>query len=1086
MITAKERSLTSLYGSCSTARLMMPFAQMPNPESTKSTFARCLVAVLFLAGIGHTLAAPSLRVEASGPDAQGRIILHAPGKEGAVYSLQASTNLADWNQIATTHTGLLQFPDPATREFASRYYRIVERNITQDDDWKNQVRLPNDPFLSTPGEVVGPEMRWIKFAISLREPHRVYYQDSQKYGFHYDFAHRRLDPFTKMTPAEFDLVALHTNQQQIVLGAVLIPPFPIDSEYGIQFVGTEAYAPEDIRRYFELVRSTVVSDVSLQAFYVPTYEQARSAEDNRNYFSAHGIQVASSDRWVFGDDIYSTGWALGRLKFFSGAEISNAFADGRLTPEDILLTDGVPAEIPVLAGVLSLTPSTPNSHVAILSKSFGLPFAYISDPNERTRIQQLVGKDILLRLDPYVNTLRVVELGPDLPPSLRAEILSLKVPPQLQIVAKQKRGALSASTDQLTPADIKYFGGKASNFGFLRRNIPERSPVALALSFDLWDTFLDQILPSGQTLRSAIDDRLSGHSYPPNVAALKKDLADIRALITKSARFAEGQKAAILSALDGFTNTHNIRFRSSTNVEDSEQFTGAGLYDSYSGCKADDLDGDEMGPSLCDPTEKEERGVFRALQKVYASFYNDNAVIERLRHHVAESDVGMAILAHYSTPDETELANGVATVQVVRGSGDGNSVNGPLVTQKGAVSVTNPDGTATPEVVQGYHSPFGVGGFLSQRSGLVPLGAYVMQWDADYVGLMRLFAKVADGYYAYFPNKKEFTLDFEYKRVSPGVLDVKQVREVPVLISTNTLPQFLVHETNSYSVFQGEAGDVFSNHRLKSFWSFQVRNIKITPENTRESLFASVQAEYRIETNLAAISGPLTALPGAYHRADKTLVVDGWTPATGNGQHILELRTEVQPQGFPGQAPVLTLRDGRVELHAWYATPQPILAWDIDSLKQTSVTNHFVVLEPRRTVSSSSPLQHRVATSSNIVVETSFYWPTPPSRGIGEKTAPLGAWKETKITGLTTQPVVLHSEYSQTYRPGHHNFSEEFIFEPVLEPGLSAESLAELRAANVQFLHVLFNFERSQITVFGVDGKFRALPVSMSEGKTSP
>ncbi|MFL7807254.1 MAG: hypothetical protein AB8I80_01415, partial [Anaerolineae bacterium] len=45
----------------------------------------------------------------------------------------------------------------------------------------------------------------------------------------------------------------------------------------------------------------------------------------------------------------------------------------------------------------------------------------------------------------------------------------------------------------------------------------------------------------------------------------------------------------------------NIRFRSSTNVEDSAQFTGAGLYDSFSGCLADDLDGDELGPSICDP-----------------------------------------------------------------------------------------------------------------------------------------------------------------------------------------------------------------------------------------------------------------------------------------------------------------------------------------------------------------------------------------------------------------------------------------------------------------------------------------------------
>jgi hypothetical protein len=35
--------------------------------------------------------------------------------------------------------------------------------------------------------------------------------------------------------------------------------------------------------------------------------------------------------------------------------------------------------------------------------------------------------------------------------------------------------------------------------------------------------------------------------------------------------------------------------------------------------------------------------VFRALRKVYASFYNDNAVLDRLRLGVNEDQVGMAL-----------------------------------------------------------------------------------------------------------------------------------------------------------------------------------------------------------------------------------------------------------------------------------------------------------------------------------------------------------------------------------------------------------------------------------------------------------
>lgn len=1028
-----------------------------------------------LACFVQAAAPPAL--ELAPPNDLGWLRLRLAGQTGTVYTIEASTDLAQWLPVATTHDGIQDWADPASALLPNRFYRAAGRPRAATDDWRNQVQLPSDPFLSIPDGVAGPDFRWVKFAIVLDEPFRVYYQHSQKYDFHYDFARQRLDPFRRMTPAEFDQVALRTNQQQVLLGAVLVPPYPHEAEYGIQFAGADAYAPAFVGQFFDVVKSTVAAGEEVGAFYVPAYEQARVAETHREYFSSRGIQVATSERWISGDDIYSAGWALGRLTFVKGEEINAAFADGRLRPEDILLTDGVPAEIPVLAGALTLTPSTPNSHVAILFKSFGLPFAYLSDAAQRLWVQQLIGKDILLRLDPSSRAIRIVELEPGMDPGVRREILSLKAPPRLEIVAKEKLGSLAADTANLTPADIRFFGGKASNFGYLRRQIPHRSPEAIGISFDLWDEFLDQVLPGGATLRMEIDNRLSRHDYPPDVAALKQDLAEIRSLITRTARFTEVQKQAILGALSGFSTNRNIRFRSSTNVEDSEQFTGAGLYDSFSGCLADDQDLDNTGPSHCDPTEENERGVFRAIQKVYASFYNDNAVIERLRHRVNEAEVGMALLVHYSAPDETELANGVATLEVSRGGDrDSDSLNGDLVTQKGAVSVTNPDGTAKPEVVRGYHHSFGAGGFLSQRSSLVPLGAYVMEWDADYVELMKLFARVADGYHAYFPAKRQFTLDFEYKKLVPGILDIKQVREVPVIAPTNALPTYLVHETNSYWVLQGEVADVFSNHRLKSFWSFHTRNLKLAGTNLAESLFTHLNADYLQGKQVQRLSGAPATLPDASHRVEGGVLVDSWTLASGSAQLAFELKTEVRRDALPGQAPVLTLKDCSVHLGVKFAQPQPTWQWEFDGFKQVMVNSHAVVLEPRRTQVDTNNLQQRTASSGNLAVRTQFYWPAPPGRGIIEKTAPLAQWKETRIEGLTSQPIVLRGEFSQTYRPGHHNFSEEFVFEPELEEGLPVSLLQELREANVQLIHVLFNFEESQMAILGVDRKFRALP----------
>lgn len=46
-----------------------------------------------------------------------------------------------------------------------------------------------------------------------------------------------------------------------------------------------------------------------------------------------------------------------------------------------------------------------------------------------------------------------------------------------------------------------------------------------------------------------------------------------------------------------------------------------------------------------------EHGVFRAIKKVFAGFYNDHAFLERLRHQVDEQAVRMAVLAHDFFPD---------------------------------------------------------------------------------------------------------------------------------------------------------------------------------------------------------------------------------------------------------------------------------------------------------------------------------------------------------------------------------------------------------------------------------------------------
>jgi hypothetical protein len=996
-------------------------------------------------------------------------------------SLEASSSLTPsaWTPIALTHDGLDRYPDLTSARWPHRFYRINRSPRPPGHDWKNQVQFPDDAFLSA--ETEGGRMRWVKFSILLNDPTRVLYQHSRLFPFHYDFLTRRVDAFRGLDRAAFDRISLFREGQQVVLGAVLYPPDWKAREYGIQLVGQDSYPPEQALEWLELVRATLHPESSAVAFYVPSFEQRTAAESHRQHFVSRGFEIASVERWVEQDHCYASGWAVGKLKFFPASEIDIAYADGRLGPSDLLLTDGVPAETPLVAGIISLSPSTPNSHTAILASSFGIPFVYLPEASERDRVRSLVDQEVLLSAHSEGGRceVRVLSLEGKLSADHRAELLALKAFEPLDFKPKERYGQFSASTAALKPADIRFFGGKAANYGLLRQSIPNHSPAAIAFSFDLWDVFMDQLLPSQQTLRQEIQGRLGQFTeYPPNLPSLKSNLAAIRSLIRNEARFAPEQQTSITHALSVFNPGKKIRFRSSTNVEDSENFTGAGLYDSYSGCLSDDLDADSQGPSQCDGTWSTERGVFRALQQVYASFYNDNAFLERLRHRVDESKVAMGVLVHHSFPDEEEMANGVASLHF-EFSPFSTNVFGNLVSQIGAFPVTNPDGDSIPEVVNVSRFSSFSSVLLRQSSSKVPLGATVMNWDADYQGFLNLFLSVGLQYRQTFPAKTSFSLDFEYKKDTNRTLIVKQVRPLPLPDSSRAHDTYLVDEPTVYQVGQEEFGDVFSNHRLKSIWHLSTTNTSLVPQRASVPIYRDGSVEYLENQSKQTLIGPPSVWPAASHSfdANNSLSIDKWTTGVGVDQRRWQLTTELTLKVFGSHPPVLTQQEFPTHVWVAYAMGKPTMDYEG---KFTTTTQEVVRLRPIAPLLPNAIRRAPVFVATNaardrvLQVQPVYYWPKPPTGVAAGYTAPLVRFEQTQIVGLTSQPLVLRDYYSQTYRPGHHNFSEEFLFEPGLDPQVSPALLDELRKDNIQLVHLHWRGgEEVECTILGWDGKFR-------------
>ncbi len=1135
-----------------------------------------------------------------------------------------------------------------------------EPMISPSAYWKNEIEFPYDAFVNR--GTSSDSIKWIKFVILLEpyDPNIVYFQNSAKYVYHYSFAAGVLDPFLGMTTAQFNAVSLYEENQQAILGTVILPP-PLDwstkqpefFEYGIQFVRQDPFTPEEIRDLFNLVQSHVTATNDVQAFYFPTYEQQATASANSDWFESQGIPVSSTARWASGNTCYSEGWAFGTVKFFSANNIATAYQNGELEPGDILLTDGVPAEIPFVAGIMSLAASTPNSHVAILSRTYAIPFVHLVLADDAERAQELVGHCILLTAyeDDYGTDVELIDTEADVDDEAATRILKLKESSPLDIEPATRLGVFGLPTEGLTPSDIRYVGGKASNFGVLRAAVPDNSPQSVALTFDLWQAFLDQPLTPaptltlapgkhmlfwadgdtdqgpthtsfrlskdgetvglynadgttqidavqfgpqttdvslgrspdggdawgpfttstpgqpntagagangsgllineimadnrrtiedpcesgehpdwielynasdetialnglfltddlseptqwqippeivGLTLREEIARRLAKYtSYPPSdMQALSQDLACIRSLFTHAdlTEFNDELREAVLAVLTdpqhGFDPSAMLRFRSSTNVEDSADFIGAGLYDSYSGCLADALDSDDQGPCVCDPNRGSEKDIFQAIRQVFASFYNHNAFLERLRHNVNEANVGMAMVVHHSVPDEIELANGVATLEKT-----GSETTISLVTQLGAVSVTNPEDGSIPEEVTVSVSSSGYIGVSSphQASSLVRLGETVMTGTiggisirdpSDYKDLAELLIRVSNEY-SQTTGQTEYSLDLEYKKVAAGGrtlpeggLLVKQVRQIPT--SDDAQVPFLVNQATQFEVYSGEVVyeaenemDVFADHRLKSRWTIETHNAVLDANTLSKSLYTRVQIEYLDEDQVRTISGDMPLLPEAAHVSGKDYTVDSWRLADLSNPRTCSLRTTDIPTAIEtSECPILTSSDLGC---SGYCIPYRFLtlnvsyANDVDSWLAGSVTttqSNKLYLWPCQEAGDDDILQERSLTYNGISIRSRFYYPPVPV-GVdggwemaGGNTAPLKRWDQTTIEGWTAEPIVLKGYYSQTWGPEHHNQREHLLFEPRLEPGISLDTLSELRDRNIRFIHMILD-----------------------------
>jgi len=279
----------------------------------------------------------------------------------------------------------------------------------------------------------------------------------------------------------------------------------------------------------------------------------------------------------------------------------------------------------------------------------------------------------------------------------------------------------------LRAADAPAFGTKAANLGELHEVLPAANRVeGLAVPLAAYRDFMRAI-----GLQSTVEALLADPRTATDALFREQQLAlladRIEAATVPAALLATMEAAARATFGEGYA-TLPLRLRSSSNAEDGESLSGAGIYDSARGCFADDHDDDTTGPSACLSTDEaqaltadlarrkaelaahpdrlwladaiddlqsdltKERTVARALKKVYASLWSRRAFEERAYFGVDQLAVYMGVAVNPSFVRERLDAVAVTNLVAANAGLDGGST-GPLyrvVSQVGGESVVRP------------------------------------------------------------------------------------------------------------------------------------------------------------------------------------------------------------------------------------------------------------------------------------------------------------------------------------------------------------------------------------------------------------
>jgi len=602
-------------------------------------------------------------------------------------------------------------------------------------DYSHQIGCWDDfsALASLPLDASIPGASSVKTVIDRSDEDTLYFQNSELYPIHWDFAWANLSgDGLPLVPdlGQFNTTEYYSPSRRFLLGAVTYYEEPDIWAYEIAPYDT---ADADmITTAYRYIRDAAYFGEHL--YFHPSSESVESRVEDLG----DDVRIISTDELFEGITYQplNLGCSMGTIGFYESDGVEN------VSSREIVVLDAVPNDISVVSGIITATWQTPLSHINVLSQNRGTPNMALRDAWDNEELRALEGQWAELCVEAMDWSVREVtqeeadawweEFKPD----------PLDVTPMdLSVTDLRDEGEiLDLETYSLTdaiPAAVPAFGGKASHYGgmaLIGDEVPH--PTAFVIPVYYYYQHMEQ-----NDLLSVAEAMLADPDFLSD-AAVRREMLEALQDEIKNAPIDEDFYALLSAKLEADYPDIRMRFRSSTNAEDLNGFNGAGLYDSESATLGDSSD-----------------PVDQAVKNVWSSLWSYRAYEEREYYSIPHIDIGMAVLCHHSFPDEE--ANGVAitaNIYDTTGMEPAFYVN----VQLGEESVVQPEAGVTSDIFLYYYDMPGQPVVYLANSSLIEDGETVLS-SAQTYELGQALSAIHSYFYEVYGGDGFYGMDVEFK-----------------------------------------------------------------------------------------------------------------------------------------------------------------------------------------------------------------------------------------------------------------------------------------------------------------------------------